>query len=84
MPTDIDSIVDNCYLHLDKGHGFYVAAVDEKDQTVELQHSPKSLKNDQAPWVLAKRTTSVQLVDVLWMTVFDPLLSHASGNFRDC
>lgn len=38
MPTDIDPIVGNWYLHLDKGQRFQVVALDEDRGTVETQH----------------------------------------------
>lgn len=38
MPTEIDPIVDNWYFHLDKGQRFYVVAVDDVEEVVEIQH----------------------------------------------
>lgn len=38
MATDIDPIVDSWYCCLDKGQRFFVVAVDENAQTVEIQH----------------------------------------------
>jgi len=38
MPIEIDPIVDNWYYHLEKGQTFYVVAVDEDNDVVEIQH----------------------------------------------
>lgn len=38
MTTEADPIVDNWYLHLDKGQRFYVTAIDDDSGTVEIQH----------------------------------------------
>lgn len=38
MTTENDPIVGNWFLHLDKGQRFCVVAVDEKSETVEIQH----------------------------------------------
>jgi len=38
MPREIDPIVGIWYAHLDKGQRFTVTAINEDDETVELQH----------------------------------------------
>lgn len=38
MPTENDPIVDNWYFHKDKGQRFNVVAIDDKNETVEIQH----------------------------------------------
>jgi hypothetical protein len=38
MPNELDPIVDQWYTHLDKGQRFYVVAIDEVGNAVELQH----------------------------------------------
>lgn len=38
MPNAIDPRIRQWYRHLDKGQPFYVTAVDENSQTVEVQH----------------------------------------------
>ncbi len=38
MAAKLDPIMGNWYCHLDKGQRFFVAAVDEKAETVEVQH----------------------------------------------
>ena len=38
MPNELDPLVGQWYAHLDKGQRFYVAAVNDKDETVEVQH----------------------------------------------
>lgn len=38
MPREIDPIVGNWYAHQDKGQRFTVTAINEDDETVELQH----------------------------------------------
>lgn len=38
MALDLDPIVDNWYMHLDKGQRFAVTAVNEDDETIELQN----------------------------------------------
>jgi hypothetical protein len=38
MPNELDPIVDQWYAHLDKGQRFYVVAIDEVGNAVELQH----------------------------------------------
>lgn len=38
MALELDPIVDNWYAHLDKGQRFTVTAVDENDETIELQN----------------------------------------------
>jgi hypothetical protein len=38
MPNTFDPIVNQWYYHLDKGQRFFIAAVDEELETVEIQH----------------------------------------------
>ena len=38
MPNELDPIPDQWYAHLDKGQRFYVTAIDEGNDTVEIQH----------------------------------------------
>ena len=38
MPTEADPVVQNWYLHLDKGQRFVVVAVDQDEGTVEIQN----------------------------------------------
>ena len=38
MSLELDPIVDNWYSHLDKGQSFTVTAVNEDDETIELQY----------------------------------------------
>ncbi len=38
MPNELDPQIDQWYAHLDKGQRFYVVAINEEDNTVELQH----------------------------------------------
>lgn len=38
MPNELDPIIGQWYFHIDKGQRFYVAAVDEESQNVEVQH----------------------------------------------
>ena len=38
MANDLDPVVDNWYLHLDKGQRFKVVALDDERGLVELQH----------------------------------------------
>lgn len=38
MPNELDPITDQWYAHLDKGQRFYVTAIDEDNDTVEIQH----------------------------------------------
>ena len=38
MPNEFDPIPDQWYTHLDKGQRFYVTAVDEPNDSVEIQH----------------------------------------------
>jgi len=38
MPNELDPIIDQWYTHLDKGQRFYVVAIDEAGNAVELQH----------------------------------------------
>jgi hypothetical protein len=38
MPNELDPRIEQWYLHRDKGQRFVVTAVDETEQTVEVQH----------------------------------------------
>ena len=38
MPNELDPLLDQWYTHLDKGQRFYVTAIDESNDTVEIQH----------------------------------------------
>lgn len=38
MDIELDPLVGNWYRHLDKGQMFRVIAIDDRDETVELQH----------------------------------------------
>jgi len=38
MPNEYDPIVDQWYFHKDKGQRFFVTAVNEEAETVEIQH----------------------------------------------
>ena len=38
MPNELDPRVEQWYSHLDKGQRFVVTAVDEENDTVEVQH----------------------------------------------
>ena len=38
MENELDAIVENWYLHLDKGQSFQVIAVDDETRLVEIQH----------------------------------------------
>jgi len=38
MPNELDPRIDQWYAHFDKGQCFYVIAVDEEQNTVEVQH----------------------------------------------
>jgi len=38
MRNELDPIIDQWYAHLDKGQRFFVLAVDEDENTVEIQH----------------------------------------------
>jgi len=38
MQHELDPIVDQWYMHRDKGQRFVVTAVDESENTVEIQH----------------------------------------------
>lgn len=38
MPTEIDPIIGNWYLHLEKGQPFTVVAMDEEQGIIEIQH----------------------------------------------
>lgn len=44
MPTEADPVVQNWYLHLDKGQRFVVVAVDQDEGSVEIQHFDGSLE----------------------------------------
>jgi hypothetical protein len=38
MPNELDPQVDQWYAHSDKGQRFYVTAVDESEDSIEVQH----------------------------------------------
>jgi len=38
MPNELDPRIDQWYAHFDKGQLFYVTAIDEGQNTVEVQH----------------------------------------------
>jgi len=38
MNNELDPIVDQWYAHLDKGQRFFVIAVDEEENTIDIQH----------------------------------------------
>ena len=38
MPNELDPLIGQWYSHLDKGQRFYVTAINDKDNTVEVQH----------------------------------------------
>lgn len=38
MTNELDPRIDQWYVHLDKGQRFYVIAINEEDNTVEVQH----------------------------------------------
>jgi hypothetical protein len=38
MPNEIDPQVDQWYAHLDKGQRFYVTAINDEENTVDIQH----------------------------------------------
>ena len=38
MPNELDPRIDQWYAHFDKGQRFYVTAIDEEQNTVEVQH----------------------------------------------
>ncbi len=38
MANELDPRIDQWYAHLDKGQRFYVIAVDEQEETVEVQY----------------------------------------------
>lgn len=38
MPNELDPVIDQWYAHLDKGQRFYVVAVDDEENTVDIQH----------------------------------------------
>jgi hypothetical protein len=38
MPNELDPQVDQWYAHLDKGQRFYVTAINEDENTVDVQH----------------------------------------------
>ena len=38
MPNELDPQVDQWYAHLDKGQRFFVTAIDEEENTVDVQH----------------------------------------------
>lgn len=38
MPNELDPLIDQWYFHRDKGQRFFVTAVDEEEETIEVQH----------------------------------------------
>ncbi|MEJ2362646.1 MAG: hypothetical protein P8Z75_14750 [Gammaproteobacteria bacterium] len=38
MPNELDPIIDQWYFHEDKGQRFFVTAVNDEAETVEVQH----------------------------------------------
>jgi hypothetical protein len=44
MPNELDPIIGQWYAHLDKGQSFYVTAISEDDNTVEVQHFDSDLE----------------------------------------
>ena len=38
MPNELDPQVEQWYAHIDKGQRFYVVAIDQVDNSVEIQH----------------------------------------------
>ena len=44
MSNDLDPIVGQWYVHLDKGQRFYVTAISDEDDTVEVQHFDSDLE----------------------------------------
>jgi hypothetical protein len=38
MPNELDPQIDQWYAHLDKGQRFYVTAIDNESNAVEVQH----------------------------------------------
>ncbi len=44
MQNELDPRIDQWYTHIDKGQCFYVIAIDEKQNTVEVQHFDSDLE----------------------------------------
>ena len=38
MPNDLDPRIDQWYAHLHKGQRFFITAINEEENTVEIQH----------------------------------------------
>ena len=38
MPNELDPQIDQWYAYLDKGQRFYVIAIDEEENTIQVQH----------------------------------------------
>ena len=38
MPNELDPQIDQWYTYLDKGQRFYVIAIDEEENTIQVQH----------------------------------------------
>ena len=38
MINELDPRIDQWYAHIDKGQSFYVTAIDEEQDTIEIQH----------------------------------------------
>lgn len=44
MPNELDPMVDQWYMHLDKGQRFIVTAIDEQGESIEVQHFDSDLE----------------------------------------
>jgi len=44
MPNELDPRIDQWYAHVDKGQRFYVIAIDEEKDSVEIQHFDGNLE----------------------------------------
>ena len=38
MPNELDPLIDQWYAHVDKGQRFFFTAINEEENTVDLQH----------------------------------------------
>jgi hypothetical protein len=38
MPNELDPQIDQWYAHVDKGQHFFITAIDEEQNTIEIQH----------------------------------------------
>jgi 5,10-methenyltetrahydromethanopterin hydrogenase len=51
MKNELDPRIDQWYAHLDKGQCFYVTAIDEEQDTIEIQHFDGDLEEiDMDEW----------------------------------